>query len=157
MTKDWTDPERLAALKRLREGVDAAISVLSDRVQDAAEASGADRWRTPFGTVSKAIRKEAVYIRDPRAFLEHVRQSDPEAIEETVAEWKRKAVLSGLRIVGGKVFWAGDPLDADPVPWAAVKPGSSYLSVRPDDDAKNQAIDWALAWLEGDGLRELES
>lgn len=145
---EWTDQERLAALKRLRDGVDAAIEVLSDRTKLAADETGADRWRTDFGTVSIAERKPAVYIRDQKAFVEHVRKSDPEAIEESVAEWKRKAIMTALRIHDGKVFWAGDLLNAPPVPWAGVKPGSRYVTVRADEDAKSQAIDWALAWVD---------
>lgn len=153
---DWSDQERLAALKRLREGVDAAIEVLSDRTKLAADETGADRWRTDFGTVSIAERKPSVYVKDPKAFLEHVRKSDPEAIEESVAEWKRKAIMTALRIHDGKVFWADDTLSAPPVPWAGVKPGTRYVTVRSDDDTKNQAIDWALAWV--DALpKELDS
>lgn len=145
----WNDQERLAALKRLREGVDAAIEVLTDRTKILGEETRADRWRTQFGTVSIATRKPAVYVRDPKAFLEWVREANPGAIEETVLEAYRRSLLSGLRVRemdGDEVVVY--PSTAEVLHWAGVKPGGQYVTVRADDEAKSQAIDWALAWVD---------
>lgn len=146
----WNDQERLAALKRLREGVDAAIEVLTDRTKVLGVETRADRWRTQFGTVSIATRKDSVYVKDQEAFLEFVRSQDvPGAVVETVAEPFRKGILDRLRVrdmVGLKQVY--DPATGEPVEWAGVKPGGQYVTVRGDDEAKSQAIDWALAWVD---------
>lgn len=154
-----TNAERLAALKMLAAGVSAAIKVTEEALH--AERKDSDRWTTPFGRIVVAYPKPKPYVRDQKAFQAYVQRHLTDGVETVtttrVVPWAEKQILDRIVQVGDDVL---DSVTGEVVEWAGVKTGAPYLSM-PKSEAKEkaegQAIDWALAWLEGDGLRELES
>lgn len=135
-----------AAFKALKAGVDEAIRLTQDEALEEAARTGADRWRTPYGTVSVAARKDAVEVVDERALLDYVREHAPTELVEQVRDSFRKALLARLTLAGDQVV---DATTGEVVPWAGVKPGGQdYLSVRDAGDAKQAAVEMVLGHLD---------
>lgn len=134
--------ERLAALKAIQTALSAEIKAAEHAVAEVRAQTGAKSFDTPLGSVTIATRKPSVAINDDREFLSWVRTTHPDAIAETVREADRKALLASLLIDGADVLTA----DGEVVAWAAVNPGSDYLTVRLSETAKASALGWARGW-----------
>lgn len=136
-----------AALKALKAGLDAAIDRTQDDTLAEATESGADRWRTAFGSVSVSQKQDSVEVADEAAFLRWVREHAPAEVVEQVRDSYRKAVLKQLQ--PGPDGTVVDARTGEVVEWAAVRPGGTrYLSVRDGADAKQAATAMVLAHLD---------
>lgn len=138
---------RHAGLKALRAGLDEAIAQTQGDAVDDFRREGTDRWRTPFGTVSIAMRQPQIRL-DPAAFLAWVKRHRPTEVitTETVRTSYQDAVVKRLVIDGDDVI---DPETGEVVEWASVQPGGHpYLSVRDANAAKAHAVQLVLGHLD---------
>jgi hypothetical protein len=152
--------DRYAALRVWEAGVEKALAIIKARgIKEARAAydspARADRFRTPLGRVTFIPARETPYIKDPAAFLEAVREQDPDQIETRVNPDYQKTRLARLLIVNGTVY---DPMTGEPVEWAGIGQGRDYLALPSSAEskaAKEQSADWVLDTVDAH-LKELE-
>lgn len=135
---------RLAALRALKYAIRNVETAEQEALLDEAAVSGASQWRTPYGTVSVAQRKETFTI-DPKSFLAWVEAEHPTEVETVVRPAFVDHIKALLTVVDGKVIRKDT---GEVVPWAAVKPGGDrYVSIRGPE--KDTAVEAATALVRG--------
>lgn len=126
-------PHRLAALRALKYAIGQVEAAESAAVLAEADATGADRWKTPFGTVN-VVRRSGWRI-DDDAFLTWVQDNHPDEVETVVKVRRAFETHIGrlLTVVDGVVIRKDT---GEVVPWAQPSTGQPYTSVRgPEKDA----------------------
>lgn len=130
--------ERLAVLKAVKVAVDAEIRDAEMGVRRVRDETGAKTFDTELGSVGISVRAASVAVVDDQAFLAWVLANHPQAVEQTVRDADRKAIIASLTVEGGDILTR----DGEVVSWAAVRPGSEYVTVRLTDAAKARALAW---------------
>lgn len=128
-----TPAERLAALKALRHGIDQALGQAEDAVRSTMLDTGADRFRTPLGSVSLAERAGSITFDEDRllAFAEEADLDGVETIKQVRPTFRRLFDASGEQVIFKPT---GEVID-----FATVRPGTQYLTTRLNDEAKDAA------------------
>jgi hypothetical protein len=76
--------------------------------------------------------KETLAVFDAAAFQEYVTDNWPDELITTVNPAFQKALLAGLKVVGGTVI----DKTGEPVPGVALRESAPYVSVRKSDEAR---------------------
>lgn len=149
-----TAAEKLAALRALREGINAAIEDASADVEGVREQTGSKSFDTPYGLVLFSITEDR-FVFDEPSFLAWAEENAPESVIPARTEIKHHpAYPSGtLRAnlgkrcvrIGGDVF---DSLTGEPLPFATVVPGKETLNVRLTPATKADAADLVRSRIE---------
>ena len=130
-----TPAERFAALKTLEVALKAVlIDAGADTIQHGS-ATGADRWRTEYGTVNIVTRDDKPVVADEASFVAWCKDNAPEQVMETVRPAYTKQLLDRCTVDGDTVI---DTATGEALPWAMVRRGIVYAST-PKSDAKEQA------------------
>ena len=142
--------ERYAALKALRREIDAELEELEPAVWQALTGAGADRLATPLGKITLAGADSKKIIFDEARLLEFAEASDLDGVE--IIKKVRPTFRNLFSILGDADGWVVifEPT-GELVDWAKVIPGTSYLSTRLSDRAKQRAAEL----LAGDNVAQL--
>ena len=140
-----TPSERFAALKTLEAAVKAVASEAGEVAIQHGSDTGADRWRTEYGTVVIATRKDAPVIADEAGLLQWVKENAPTEIVETVRPAYAKMLMDRCAVDGDTVI---DTATGEALPFAMVRRGTVYAST-PKSDAKEDTVArWELLLTE---------
>jgi hypothetical protein len=131
-----SQPERIALLRALKAALAAIDAEEAARVIETGSATQADRWRTPYGTVTIASKDDSIVITDSHAVLQHVKETAPTEIQESVRPAYLSHLLADLVIDGDQVVSVET---GEVVPWAKVKHGEPYVST--SGEARKKAIE----------------
>lgn len=125
-----TPAQRLAALKAIRFGIDHAIEQAEYGVRELINATGAERFGTGMGQVI-LVQKDPTITFDEAELLAFAESTDLDGVE--VIKEVRRTFRSLFKISGRHVVFAptGEIID-----WAKIRPGTTYLSTRLNDDTK---------------------
>lgn len=144
-----TPAERLAALKAIAHGLDAAIDHAERAVLAQMGQTGADRFRTKLGPVSKIVRKPTIRFDDDK-LIKFAEDVAPWEIETRV----RRTFRSQFDVIDGAVIYKPTGEEVD---FATVHPGTEGLTTRLSDEAKTTAEDLLITRIESvASLIELE-
>lgn len=142
-----TAAEKLAALRALREGLNAAIEDAAAEVEGVRETTGSKSFDTRYGLVGFSIHP-TTYLFDEAAFLAWTEENAPESLIPAwteVKEWPARPsdtlrAAMGKRCVqiGDDVF---DSLTGDVLPFATARPGKETLTVKLNPATKLEAAD----------------
>lgn len=144
-----TPAEELAFLKAVAHGLEAAIEHKEAEVLSVMRTSGADRFRTEIGSVSKTIRRPRIDFQDQQ-LLKFAEEHAPWEIETRV----RRTFYSQFEIADGAVIYkpTGEQVD-----FATIRPGAEGLTTRLTTDIKESAAGLLLARVDAlPRLLELE-
>jgi len=130
-----TPAERFAALRTLEAALKHVLADAGEATIQHGSDTGADRWRTPWGTVSVAVRDDKPSISDEAALLAWVKDNHPGEVVETVRPAFTKALLERAAIIDGMVI---DTATGEALPWAGIREGAVYVTT-PTGDAKAKA------------------
>ncbi len=123
--------EQFAALKAIAGGAALAEAVTKGDALAVFHQTGADRWRTPHGTViiKNASAGPTAVIGDDAAFTEWVRENHPDEIETVTYERVRPAFrdVMGKRLkvypaAEGREPMVVDGKTGEVAPWARLQP-----------------------------------
>jgi len=131
-----TPGERFAALKTLEAAVKAVAGEAADAAIEHGSDTGADRWRTEYGTVVIATRKDAPVIADEAGLLAWAKEHAPTEVVETVRPTFAKILMDRCVIVGDDVI---DTATGEALPFAMIRRGTVYAST-PKSDAKETTV-----------------
>jgi len=148
-------PEQFAALKAIADGARHAEAQVKAQALADHEATGADRWRTPHGTVIvKNVDAEPTpVIADEAGFLAWVTENHPGEVETVVRVRPAFRDVMAKRLSVYPAADGGDPMVVDSktgevAPWAAlVDPPAPQLAMAGGTDAKAAAAKAAAGRL----------
>lgn len=159
-----TAAEKLAALRALREGLNAAIDDATAEVEGVREQTGSKSFDTPYGLVYFAVSGDKFAFDEPR-FLAWAEENTPESVIPERSEVKvypahpsdtlRTAIGKRCVRIGDDVF---DALTGEPLPFASVVPGRETLAVKLTTATKLEAADLVRARIDDiTGLMQIGS
>lgn len=131
-----TPAERFAALRTLEVAVKEVAASEAETVIQHGSDTGADRWRTAYGTVVIATRDDAPVIADVPGFVAWAKENAPDEVEETVRAAFTKALLARCVVDGDTVI---DTMTGEALPFAMVRRGTAYATT-PKSDAKDDSV-----------------
>jgi len=136
-----TAAERFAALKTLEVAVKALASDAAEQAIQQGSDTGADRWRTEYGTVVIATRKDAPVIADEQGLVTWALEHAPSEVIQTVRPTFAKILMDRCTVDGYDVI---DTTTGEVLPFAMVRQGTTYVTT-PKSDAKDNTITrWEL-------------
>jgi len=137
---------KLAVLRAIKVGVDAAFEQATREVETLRAMTNAKSFDTEIGTVTWTVRKPTIDFLDG-PLLEWAQENMPHEIDTSprVRPTLKATLRKRFAVDGDTVI---DPETGEEVDWAFVTPGSEFPTVKLTDEAKDNARQAILANLD---------